>query len=1204
MKRHGKLLTLVLAVLLAAMLLVSASGLEIFIIASSDEYENYATSAKYLETIDVLKGYDDGELHLEEPILRYQAALFFARVVTGVTDETLWGEGSSKTFTDVPQYGNVIDMIAAMNFIRGYGDGRFGYSDGIMYQDMCAMLVRVLGYETEEMVAAYPMSYVLKVEELGLDLKNVKPADLLNRGQVAQMLYDALVTPIVSMTSEQNSKWEQILTAVNGGQPINDEEDTYLERNFNVSSQMYFQIVATENYRMAGYTRAEKGYFKAQQYKLNAAGTAFETVGTEWTFPIEGEATNGVTEGDLIGRYLTLIFDHKEPTQALFDEEECIIVHAEMATADIYQNVGELSYVHFTDNNAYDTLVLGPKTVKFDNKLDPVLVQYNNDEATVFNTFAVDYTGGTYAKALSDAMDANTYFHIEAYDFNADGEYDRLVFVPYTFGQYQLRTYGGQSYHMVGQYNSSYVYDMTDTTERTDDNKTYFVEKFLGTNAPAGNTVNYTPGNTKLSVSVSDSEYSLGATLKGEEIASGNFMLYNYNKITGELYVAENLGSFQIGVLTGFRTREETFVIDGTVMSVGLPGKISGNTGLLNEETGYALKESEARAIVLNFEKGNNNIKYLEYDGKIVYFESYGSSDVVVSGDYVIVDIDKTMTEHTNDVGASEVWDIPYTADAAVLKTLDPATGDFSEIKVESVTYMVGTTETTQTFDKVDQRRVFGNWTDNTGKNLFTTYGAIYAARDEDEDGLYELHAYGTVAFSSIVGANIQTTPAPEVYFSYNKSNEFMQENAAGILVGRVTTGNSTVSVVIGSDGYIMVKGALGTDSTEEPNKLTLSSAALILEANDEQITIFDPTKTVTHGSATNVYGNDQRSVWYNGAGARVDGVQYYIMLQNSMYNGSEALLDENGDFIKDENGRKLYTHNYRNLYNLVTGATETVQIITTTLTPPAEEVINSVEGVIRVDADNNAATITTFGEVFVKNGDYQYGGFARLYAKDRINFSTQAKAGEPAKSLYYNSDSDLVYQALDDLNITFIDLDGGADVDPDEYSFKDAYVFYQYSDSNAMTYAAVTLTDRVAGQDYSTGTFPVKRHYISKTDLTDRIANGAITNLTAGKSGLIADAGFYRWNGWSDYLIPAVDEDGETIWSYEGSLRVSVTYYAYIDYDEKANTVDAVVVRVGKVGNPIAKSDPDYNTQINKDTVPGDNASVGTLPSDPGVTA
>lgn len=1184
MKRHGKLLSLVLAVVMAAALLLSASGLEIFIIASSDEYEKYATSAKYLEAIDVLQGYDDGELHLDAPILRYQAALFFGRVVTGVTNDADWGEGPSATFTDVPQYGNVIDMIAGLDIIRGYGNGKFGYNDGIRYQDMCAMWIRALGYETEEMVAAYPMSYVLKAEELGIGLDNVMPADYLNRGQVAQMLYDALVTPISATADDTMATIVKILIERNGGTVpgVAVEEDTYLERNFDVSSQMYFQIVATENYRSSStLPNAEEGYFKA--YPMQLVDGNWQLVAEEWIFPIDGEETKDISEGDLIGKVVSIVFDDKEPTPEKLVDEEMAVIHAEVATSFVYENLGELSYVQFNEDG--DVLTLGPKTVKFDGELDPKFVIYTDDA-----NFAVVSPTLDTARQM---MEENTYFHIEATDFDSDGEFDILVLVPYTFGQYQARTYKDKTYHMVGQYSETAVYDVTLSAQKTNDNKTHFIEKFLVSGATAVSTSNYKPGDTNVFVSESASAHSLNATLTGKSVHSGDFMLYNYNAITGELYVAENLGTYQVGTLSGVRTAAQTYVIDGSAMSVGMPGAIVSDA-LLTEE-GFAETVDLAKSIIANFEKGNANIKYLEYDAKLVYVEAYGASDVVVGSDYVLVDVEATLEACLD--ADEDAWDLSFDGDAVVVKVLDPVTGTLSDAKVEAVTVADGSVVE---FRNANDKRVFGNWADMTAYNTFKANGVLYAFVDEDEDGELELLAYGTEDFN-VLGAPVkvvrdgngdpvladglmQTVP---VAFSYNKSNEFIAENAVGLLTDRITTNANTVSTVIGQDGYILVTGELGTNVESKPNALYLSPAAMVLEANDNQLTIFDPAGLVAiqadDAEVDNVFGDNVLSIWNTGSTGTADGYAFYMMLQNSMYNGSSAMLDDNGDIIETEDGEKLYQHEYRNLYNLLTGKSETVSLITTSMEAPATAVINSVEGVIRYNAEDYVADITTFGDVFVENGDYRYGGFSWLAAKDRINFATQAKdidgngiisADERGQSLSINSDEDLVYNTLSNLKVTFIDLDAGADVDSSEYSFQDAYVFYQATDSNRANYAAVTLQDREEGVDYASGTFPVKRHYVSRTDVTDVIANGAISNLSAGKNGLISSTGFFRWNGWSDYLIPAVDENGETIWSYAGSLRVKVTYYAYINYDEDNMAVDAVVVRVGQIVGEVATTD------------------------------
>ena len=1171
MKKHGKLLSLILAVMLAVMMLVSASGLEIFIIASSDDYENYSTSARYLETIGVMQGYEDGELHLEEPILRYQAALFFARLLTGVVDANSWGTGPSAVFADVAEYGPAIDVVAELNVIRGYSPKTFGYSDGIRYQDMCAMMVRALGYETEDMVASYPMSYVLKIKDLGLDLKNVKPADYLNRGQTARMVYDALVTEIVETTDEKALAIEKIVAAINGTDTVDTTKDTYLERNFDVSATMYFEIVANENYAANNHDFAEEGYITAVELVENEYGIL--TTGDDWKIAVDDTVTGDVTEAELIGKCLVLIFDDKEPSVEKLEDEECTIVHADVVIGAKYENLGELSYVKFDED--YRNLTLGAKTVKVEDLEKYALIwQYGTEDNDVIEHLNVD--------ELIAAMEEDTYFALETYDYNKDGNIDTVVYKPYTFGQYAQRTYSGKTYTMVGQYRDSAVYDVTTGADKTDDNKTYFVEYFLGKGTTAAavaskSYTNYRPGDTSLKISQSTGALSETVTVTGKEIKTGDFMIYYYNPLVNKLEVVENLGSYQIGALSGFKSAAQTYTIDGSVMSVGLPGAISGNVGLLTGDGAFAKTVTMARIMVANYEKGENNAKYLEYDGKVVYLEPYGGSEIVVGSDYAIVDIDETLDVALD--ADEDAIDIPLDETTATVQRLDPATGKFSEIKVEYVVYVDGTgAEATYSFKNAAEKQAMGIMADMEVYNFFKANGVIYAIEDEDENGSYELYAYGTDGFNVLGAKTLAVAEGePQVYFNYNKSIEYVDPaNMVGVSANRVSTNANTVSIVIGQDGYAMVKGALGTNSTAAPNELYLSDAAIVLESTDDQITIFDPVGYVVAGVANNVYKDVATSIWNTGDGRDTnDGIKYYMVLSNTVYGGSTIVEDSDGNPVKNDDGDLLYSHEYKNLYNLETGSGEIVTLVTTELDAPATEVINSISGVIRYDEENNSAVITTFGEVFVDNGEYSHGGFAWLAAKDRISFATQPKdkngngvisKDEEGKSVYYNEDSDKVYQALSSLNVTFIDLDEGAAVDTDEYSFTDAYVFYKDDESNRKYYASVELEDRTEGIDFPEGTYPVKRHIIDAKDISGNIGNGKITALTAGKAGLIASQGFYRWNGWCDYLIPAVDEDGETIWAYEGSLRVRVTYYAYINYDEDADSVDAVVVRVGKV--------------------------------------
>lgn len=1178
MKKHTKIVAVALSVVMMLALLLSASGLDIFIIASSDAYKDYTTSAKYLETISVLKGYDDGQLHLEDPILRYQAALFFARIVTGITDESLYGSGKSGIYTDVPEYGAVMDLISEMGIIRGYGDGRFGYDAKIMYQDMCAMLVRALGYETEEIIAGYPVTYILKVKELGLNLENVKGTDYLNRGQTAQMVYNALTAEITTTADDRYDALVSFIQSIRGEDGQDATKDTYLERNFDVSSRMEFVLVATEKYKL----ESAPGYAEEDEiimsYTYLENDTDYRT--DYWTFPVEGGPTNGVAEADLIGKHFTLVFNDKTPTQAELDNEDMQVIFAEVAEPDVYENLGELSTVKYDTEKG--TLTLGKKTVRFadSNIAAPVVYRYTTNAGKVFEEIAysdlVDETG---------LLETNTYFRIEAYDYDDDGTYDELVYIPYTFGQYAVRSYkdgtdGGKAadYTMIASYVTTPVYDTTDSTARTTETRTNFVEHFAGTDKVAsGSTANYTPGKTSIMVSKANGSLAKEVELSGVAITSGDFMIYNYNKLTNELYVAANLGKMQTGTLSGLKKQAQSVVIDGASMSVGILGYMDASTGILSGTDAYdSIADTTLDTIFAAYKKGEINTRYLEYDGKIAYIEAYSNTNNLLCADYVVVDIEQTMKDHDKSLkSGEELWDIGFDGNNAVVKVYNPDTRALEEIKVESLTVREGSADKTYDFKNAEERYKLGSWAKNRTYDLFKANGALYLSRDEDNDGFFELYAVGTAAFdgtatdddgnriAGIIGASVIEASGTdaEVTFSNGKTNKFIDKNYVGISTGRFVTGDETVVLVVAGDGYVAVKGTIGKKTTEV-NSLWLSGNAEALRSDSKALVIYDPASTLAE-----IYNNNAASIWYSGDTAGNDDIGYYLFGASTKYVESRAMLDEDGNFVKDDNGKRLYEHEYKNLLNLRTRRNESLVIVSTDPDPVTEEIINSVTAVIRVDAENNDVSLTSFGELYVENGDYRYGGFSWLAAKDRIAFVTMPKDGKEGQKVYIDSDSDLTYDALNSLNVTFIDLDAGASVDYKEYSFSDAYIFHQDNESNRANYQVVELEDI----ECPTGTFAIRRNYVNGTDATDSIANGVITTLTGGASGLIGSQHWFRWNGWCDYLIPAVDDNYETVWNYAGSLRVHVTYYAYINYDEDEKTVDAVVVRVGEIVGTVA---------------------------------
>ncbi|MBQ9429428.1 MAG: S-layer homology domain-containing protein [Clostridia bacterium] len=1179
MKNFAKLGMLLLTALLCVAMLLPMSALEIYIVASSEEYESYATSAKYLETIDVMKGFGDGDLHLEDPIQRYQAALFFARVITGNTDESAYVNEKSALYTDVPQYGTIIDLISSKGIIRGYGDGTYGYNDKIKYQDMCAMVVRALGYETESMPAGYPMSYVLKVEELGLDLEGVANGAYLNRGQTAQMVYGALTTGINSY-SEEDLKWMEAM-----GKDPKDSDDTYLRRNFDVSKELTFCVVATENYRLGdSFAFAEKGKVNMQMISYDADGNRQTE---DWTIEIEGSPVADVTEADLIGKYFTFVFDDAQPTETKYEKGKAKIIFAEMISADLFENLGELSYVDYDTEKGKRDLLLGKTKLDFTAETLPHIFVYSDSSKTVFEEIDFD--------ALIAKMDANTYFRIEAYDNDDDGEYtgaeDVLVYVPYTFGQFFSRTYKGSAYTMIGKYRAEPVYDMTSAAGKTDENRTHFVEYFVDAAAQsAANTASksyddYKPGDTTLAISSSKGEASKTVKLTGKTMASGNFMLYSYNKFSNSLYVAADLGNFQTGRFTGMNASKQQLTIDGDKTSLGLPGTIAGSTGILDDVSGFASIAKMLDNILSNIEEDGDNIKFLEYDSKIIYVEGLDGSDSA-SADYLILDVEKTFEDYEDTFERGKPWDLPYDGDNVIVKRYDSHTGELKDVKIQSLTYKTGGEEVTVKFESAEDKHTLGSLPDMFAYNLLKANGALYIYEDDDDDAAYELYAYGTEKFvlqgAKVIqgegGGKTYRTPNEnaDVTFYFDVSNKFIAENEFNIPTDRITTTAKTRMTVVCADGYVTATGKMSSNTEAKSNRLWLSASALVLWADADGFLIYDPASIAKEDDGSNVYSAMITSFWYSG---RKGPAAYYLFGAAAKYVDSSAKLDADGNIETDKNGKKLYEHTYRGLLNLKTFKTENVTLLSTSAAPPVTEIANSIDEVIAVDEDGYA-TLTNFGDVYVEHGDYRYGGFGWLADKGRIRFVTEPKdvngngkidENEVAQYLSYNTDSDAVYKALKSLKVTFIDLDAGADVDYKKYSFADAYVAHQRNDSNIQHYSEVELDDR----EVDPSIMLIKRCEFDGSAFSDVVTNGTVSaNMKEGKRGLISSQHWFRWNGWSDYLIPAVDKDGDTIWKYEGSLRVKVTYYAFIDYDEKEQTVDCIVVRIGQIMGVVGKDD------------------------------
>ena len=92
-------------------------------------------------------------------------------------------------------YTGIVNLAHAQSIISGYGNGTFGPEDKVTYGQFATMLLRLLGYSSEEIGSVWPYDYTAFCDNLGLsEGLDVQPERELTRGQAAVLLYRTLKT--------------------------------------------------------------------------------------------------------------------------------------------------------------------------------------------------------------------------------------------------------------------------------------------------------------------------------------------------------------------------------------------------------------------------------------------------------------------------------------------------------------------------------------------------------------------------------------------------------------------------------------------------------------------------------------------------------------------------------------------------------------------------------------------------------------------------------------------------------------------------------------------------------------------------------------------------------------------------------------------------------------------------------------------------
>lgn len=188
-----------------AMLVSTVAFAQVFSdVASTD---NYAEAIETLSALGIITGDDENndgvmEFRPNDTITRAEVTAIVSRI-QGMNNAAQ----TNTSFADVPSThwaSGYVAQAANQGIVNGYGDGNFGPEDNVKYQEMIKMLMETLGYRPfADDQGGYPTGYLTAAQRYGV-LDDVVGGGIgveASRGMVAQMVYNAIDTPLMDMVT-------------------------------------------------------------------------------------------------------------------------------------------------------------------------------------------------------------------------------------------------------------------------------------------------------------------------------------------------------------------------------------------------------------------------------------------------------------------------------------------------------------------------------------------------------------------------------------------------------------------------------------------------------------------------------------------------------------------------------------------------------------------------------------------------------------------------------------------------------------------------------------------------------------------------------------------------------------------------------------------------------------------------------------------
>ncbi len=204
-----------------------------------------------LSELGIISGMSDTSFAPNEYLTRAQ----FAKMAVCIMGKTKEAVITTDAFSDVKStdwYSGYVNVVAQEGVITGYPDGSFGANDALTYAQAITVIVRLLGYNAEDVGHKWPQGYIDKATLLNL-LENIDfdRNGSITRSDAAIIIYRALFTDM----KESKAK---LVTRM--GKNVYEDAVVLATRNENAS------LLVNEVKTTSGVFKYEKDGFDISQY--------------------------------------------------------------------------------------------------------------------------------------------------------------------------------------------------------------------------------------------------------------------------------------------------------------------------------------------------------------------------------------------------------------------------------------------------------------------------------------------------------------------------------------------------------------------------------------------------------------------------------------------------------------------------------------------------------------------------------------------------------------------------------------------------------------------------------------------------------------------------------------------------------------------------------------------------------------------------